>query len=156
GAATGRLLASWGHRPVLLNRREPPEAQARGLAESLPPSTRKLLAQIGVLDAVECAGFYRSTGNTVWWGSAVSRVESFGQDQAPGSQVHRPELDRVLLDAAQTAGVDVRTGALVRHVAFAGGAAQISYEQDGQPCTITCRWVLDCSGRSGIVARQFR
>src|SRR5437879_1336166 len=79
GAAAGRLLSAWGHSVLLL---DSPGASARGLAESLPPSTQKLLAQIGVLDAVERAGFLRATGNTIWWGFGGRRVEAF--ETAPG------------------------------------------------------------------------
>jgi 2-polyprenyl-6-methoxyphenol hydroxylase-like FAD-dependent oxidoreductase len=95
GAAAGRLLAAWGHSVLVLTKAID---EARGLAESLPPSTRKLLAAVGVLEAVEAAGFYRATGNTVWWGSAEGRVETFQRAGVPmdattaasGYQVFRP------------------------------------------------------------------
>ena len=95
GAAAGRLLAAWGHSVLVLTK---PIDEARGLAESLPPSTRKLLAAVGVLEAVEAAGFYRTTGNTVWWGEADGRVETFPQaGEAAGYQVFRPAFDRLLI-----------------------------------------------------------
>ena len=74
GAAIGRLLAAWGHSVLILTKA--PQG-LRGLAESVPPSSRKLLSAIGVLDVVDRAGFYRTTGNTVWWGSDAPRVEYF-------------------------------------------------------------------------------
>jgi 2-polyprenyl-6-methoxyphenol hydroxylase-like FAD-dependent oxidoreductase len=74
GAAIGRLLASSGHSVVVLTK---PVDPLRGLGESLPPSTRKLLHAVGVLDAVEHAGFYRTSGNTVCWASRERRVETF-------------------------------------------------------------------------------
>jgi flavin-dependent dehydrogenase len=199
GAAVGRLLAAWGHSVRILTK---PVHPARGLAESLPPSTRKLLAAVGVLDAVERAGFYRTTGNTVWWGSEEARIEHF----APGGleagepsggavggnwgyQVHRPDFDRVLLDEAVRAGAQVCAGATVRRVregregqgsgaagaaeaagtaeaAEAAGAARsagagerpaavaVDYELDGEPASVSGRFVLDCSGRAGVIARQ--
>ena len=75
GASAGRLLAAWGHSVVILDN---PSPRARGLAESIPPSTQKLLSEIGVLDDVERACFLRSRGNTVWWASADPRIETFG------------------------------------------------------------------------------
>jgi 2-polyprenyl-6-methoxyphenol hydroxylase-like FAD-dependent oxidoreductase len=67
GSAIARLLALWGHSVLVLARA--PDA-ARGAAESIPPSTRKLLATIGALESIEAAGFLRTTGNTVWWGAS--------------------------------------------------------------------------------------
>lgn len=131
GCASARLLALWGHRVRLVAR--PPDA-ARGLAESLPPSTHRLLAQIGVLDSIERGGFYRSTGNTVYWASREPRVESF---DGLGFQVFRPDLDRLLIEAASGAGVDV---------VMSDGNLQTS----GVPV------VLDCSGRAGVLGRRYR
>jgi len=184
GAAAGRLLAAWGHSVAILDH---PSPRARGLAESIPPSTHKLMAEIGLLDAVERAGFLRGRGNTVWWASANPRIESFGPPslatqsasfrlrassvsagqvgaasprEAPvrglGYQVFRPDFDRVLLDSAASAGARVQTNARVRYVAFADQHATVDYDQEGLASRIEARFVLDCSGRAGVVARRFR
>jgi flavin-dependent dehydrogenase len=169
GAASGRLLAAWGHSVAILDH---PSPRARGLAESIPPSTHKLLAEIGLLDAVERAGFLRGRGNTVWWASAEPRFETFrpqatsapagdlrprqGPPSPLGYQVFRPDFDRVLLDSAASAGARVQTNARVRHVAFAEQHATVDYDHEGQASRIEARLVLDCSGRTGVVARRFR
>jgi flavin-dependent dehydrogenase len=152
GAVVGRLLSAWGQRVVILER----EAATVGRAESTPPSTRKLLAQVGVLDAVEAEGFYRSSGNTVWWDGDDCRVERFSDGGAPGLQVFRPDFDRVLLACATAAGADVRRGARARAVDLDGDVARVDYEHAGQRNTLTTAFVLDCSGRSGVLARRFR
>jgi flavin-dependent dehydrogenase len=154
GAAVGRLLASWGHSVRILDKGAD---RSRGLAESLPPSTTKLLAQIGVLDAVRRAGFYRTNGNTVWWASRERRIERFapGRD-ALGYQVFRPELDRVLLDEAEAAGAQVERGAQVRRVSLSDDLPRVAYETAAGPAEIAARFTIDCSGRSGILGRRFR
>jgi flavin-dependent dehydrogenase len=154
GAAIGGLLASWGHSVRILAKSDDP---SRGLGESLPPSTHKLLAAVGAIDAVERAGFYRSTGNTVWWASNDRRVERFDPSgRAAGYQVHRPEFDRVLLDRAAHAGAHVTRGVIVRRARF-GDSPSIVYEDDrGRSRTIACRFLLDCSGRAGVLARRHR
>ena len=162
GAAAGRLLASWGHAVFVLDKAGDP---ARGLAESIPPSTHKLLAQIGVLDAVDRANFYRTRGNTAWWGSSRQRrVESFSGG-AQGYQVFRPDFDRVLLECAAEAGAVVRSQAHVRGVTFgdpgdpgdpAEDVAFVEYEHDGRRAVAAARFVLDCSGRAGVIGRRFR
>ena len=154
GSSIGRLLAAWGHSVVILNRDAPP---GRGLAESIPPSTRKLLSEVGALDAVEQAGFYRTRGNTVWWASREPRFEAFGSAaDAQGYQVFRPAFDRLLLDGAAAAGADVRPRARVQSVSFGDDAATIEYDEEGRRHTIRCGIVLDCSGRAGLVGRRYR
>jgi flavin-dependent halogenase len=153
GSAAARVLASCGHSVLLLDKSDQNSHRPRGLAESLPPSARKVLAQSGLLDVVEHAGFYRSTGNTVCWGSGEPRVESFGGTL--GFQVFRPAFDRLLLDAARTAGVVVRD-AHVRAVETNDDGAVVHYRAGGAPVTVRTRWVVDCSGRAGVVARRYR
>ena len=149
GAAVGRLLASWGHTVRILA--APPD-RSRGLAESLPPSVRKLLAEIGVLEAVDAAGFLRGSGNTSWWASADPRTETF---DTPGYQIFRPDFDRVLLESARAAGADLRT-ATVRRVDLGPRSARVEYDEGGQRTTVSCRFAIDCSGRAGVIARRFR
>ena len=111
GSAAARVLADCGHRVLVLTRTSDP---SRGLAESLPPSTRKVLAEIGVLDKVDGAGFLRTTGNTVWWGSRDGEAENFdAAGDVRGWQVFRPDLDRLLL-FLRLIGVTVTTGAPAR------------------------------------------
>ena len=94
GAAAASLLARWGHSVVLLHRA--PRA-VPSLAESLPPSVAKPLKAIGAEKAVASAGFYRSRGNTVWWGESSTRSEPFA-DGGSGYPVVRAYFDRVLRD----------------------------------------------------------
>ncbi len=137
GASAARLLASWGHRVRLITR---PPGEHR-LAVSLPPSCAKLFDVIGVAEAIERAGFIRSTGNTVWWGSAEARVEPFA-DGARGWQVVLADLERLLLREASRAGVTIERRRLTADDVRRGG-----------PLVPPDGLVLDCTGRGGRVAR---
>ena len=150
GAAAACLLAKWGHSVSVLTR---PGASSSALGESLPPSTRKLLERIGFLSAVDEAGFVRSRGHTVWWGESQERVEEFSSDNT-GYQVFRRDLDRVLLDEAIAEGARVQEGAVVKHVELDQNAHHVAFVKDDSPLDLRARWVLDCSGRSGVVARR--
>jgi flavin-dependent dehydrogenase len=154
GSAVARLLASWGHSVCIVNK---PSDHSRGLGESLPPSTRKLLEAIDVLEDVDRAGFYRTSGNTVWWASRERRVERFDPSgQLRGYQVFRPAFDRVLLDRAAAAGAEVRQGT-VRRVEIEGRSTPIVELEDGTSReSIACRFAIDCSGRAGVIARPYR
>jgi FAD-dependent halogenase len=134
GATAARLLALWGHEVRLITRPDSPTAGT--LAESLPPSCRKLFDLLGVRDAIDGAGFVRASGNTAWWGLAEERVERFAHGER-GWQVDSALLASLLLDAAGRAGANIEQ----RRVE----AQDWTLHDDGI--------VLDCTGRSGVVAR---
>src|SRR5688500_1675139 len=118
GCAAARMLASFGHRVVLVDR---PSTARHSLAESIPPSANRLLVELGMKNAVDAAGFEPWLGNTVWWGSDKPRVEPFAGGEA-GYQVERGRFDAVLRDVAAKAGAQIVSG-VVREVA--DGAATI-------------------------------
>ena len=165
GAGAARLLAGWGYRVVVIARPAPQPS----LAESLPPSAGKLLERIGVRAAVDDAGFVRATGNTVWWGTPEARVERFG-GTATGWQVKRHVFDRVLLREAEAAGARILRRASVWQpsaishqpsvdkamVLTSGGDRlhTVQYQVGSRSASISCRWVLDCTGRAGLLARR--
>ena len=149
GAAVARLLALWGRDVVLVTA---PSDPTRDLAVSLPPSVAKLLAEIGVLDAVDAAGFVRSTGNTVWWGDKEPRSRAFA-DGTAGYQVRHRDFDRVLLAAAEAAGAKVIRDATVREADVERQPTRLSGDVDGVPFTVDAAMVLDASGPQGVVAK---
>jgi flavin-dependent dehydrogenase len=144
GATAAALLAGWGWRVVLLHRK----SGRHSLAESLPPSIRKLLRVVGALDAVERAGFHPNRGNISNWAGQPAVVST----ETPGYHVSRAALDRLLLDHARTQGARIVEGQV--------GSIDLS----GNPlidCSISRgvtryrpAFVLDCSGRAGVVARR--
>ena len=146
GCAAARLLASWGHRTLLLHR---PEPDNRTLAESIPPSAQRVLATLGVLTSMEDAGFLPWLGNMVWWASADCRIESFMPGQS-GYLVDRRTFDRRLRRLAAESGAHLRTG-IVRSVEM---PPEIKVEFSGELRTLRSAFVLDCSGRAGVIARR--
>lgn len=155
GATAARLLAQWGHSVAILTA---PGGRLPSFAECLPPSNRKLLQFLGIQDAVDRAGFYRTTGNTVWWGNARRRVETYPEGW--GYQVLRSELDALLLRLAQDAGARIHFG-MVRFgkalpAASGDAVPRILFQTDGQRQEVRARFILDCSGRAGVLSRAFR
>ena len=127
GAAASLLLASWGHSVRVITK----SGVDHCLAVSLPPSCAKLFSAIGISDAIERANFIRSTGNTVWWGGAEARVETFAAGDL-GWQLDVARLAEVMLQRSTAAGVIVERRMVVDPPSG---------------------FVLDCSGRAGIIAR---
>ena len=147
GAAAAHLLASWGWSVLLVH-----HAGRPALAESLPPSTRKLFALAGQLDAVERAHFHPNSGNVACWANAPRTTVT----ETAGFHVRRDAFDRVLRDAAASAHAAIIDG-VVRRV-DPGDPSRVTYaSSDGAIHVVDARQVLDCSGRTGVVAaRGFR
>lgn len=145
GCAAAIVLAEAGRSVLLIDR---PAGARRALAESIPPSARRILTELGVDQAVSSAGFQPWRGNTVWWADAPPRVEHFSNDRV-GFQVDRHLFDRVLRDAAARAGAQIIEGT-VRSAA----PPMVTVDVDGQEERLTAPWILDCSGRAGVLARQ--
>jgi len=149
GATAGRLLAQWGHSVTIL---AAPSSRHPSLAECLPPSTRKLFHFLGIQEAVDQAGFFPTTGNTVWWGKNRRRIESY--PGGIGYQVRRSDFDRLLLELAGAAGAHVQVGKAF-HVPDANGA-RVEFQTDAKRAAVPARMILDCSGRAGVIGRSVR
>ncbi len=125
-----------------------------GLAESIPPSAGRLLDHLDWRQVVDEAGFIRVTGNTFLWeslgsGEHVGTRQAHFENGAPGYQVDRTALNAVMLGATVRSGVVLIDGATV----ISAEAGVVRYRQENGDGEVWARWVLDCSGRAGVVAR---
>ena len=124
-----------------------PAEPSRALANSLPPSTHKLLAQAGILELVDRVGYRTLRQHGVVGGRARGRSSPSPRTaQRGGPRIDRATLDPLLLEAAADAGVHVERDARVHGVLFGGERAVVSYGPSGAPRTCAARMVLDCSG----------
>jgi flavin-dependent dehydrogenase len=145
GSTVARLLASWGYSVVVAA----PGRRAAQRAETLPPSSRRLFRLLDIHDQIDNAGFYKTGGNTAWWGSDEARVETYPDADGSGYQVTRDEFDRLLLDMACEQG-SVICRNRVRDVSLDDGA--VLHLRSATP--IRARFVVDASGRTGVLARR--
>jgi flavin-dependent dehydrogenase len=148
GSTAARLLAQWGHSVVIVT----PALARRGLAECLPPSTRKLFQFLGIQSEIDGAGFFRTAGNTVWWGKSGERIEPYPEGW--GYQVLRKDFDRLLLHLARSAGTRIQVGKAFDSPSPAGH--RIVVESAGIRAAIPAKFILDCSGRAGVIGRSLR
>jgi flavin-dependent dehydrogenase len=133
----------------------PATTPAGELAESVPPSANKLLRELGLLDAVQAAGFQANLGNTVWWAEGPRRSEPFpGREH--GVHVERRRLEDVLVRAAEAAGVRVYEGFSAREAREGAEGWTVSCRgADGHALELSAPWLLDATGRRGFLARRF-
>jgi len=144
GSTAAGLLASWGRSVVLIHR----DTAQPSLAESLPWSTRKLLRHLGQLDAVDAAGFYPNSGNVSRWAGQ----HAIAATEGPGFHVSRADFDRVLRGHAQSKGAAIVEGSVGR--VDIDRLARVECDSAGRVTTYESDFVLDCSGRAGVIARR--
>ncbi len=140
GATAARLLHRWGHQVCLLDSGKSPAANR---AESLPPSIARVLQLLEIREELEGAGFDRSTGHTSWWGSEEPRTEMFADGL--GYHVLRARLDDLLQSLYQ--------GPVRRGEARGFDSGRVLLADGG---TLEARFVIDCSGRAGVIGRAHR
>ena len=154
GSSAATMMARKGLRVVLLERDHFPRDH---VGESLLPASVPMLESMGVLPAVEAAGFVRKRGATMVWGSDMEPWSWYFNEVSeryPTSfQVVRSEFDRILLDHARASGVDVREGHQATEVPFLDGRATgVEYRtDDGAQGFVQASWVVDASGQSALL-----
>jgi len=155
GAAASIVLAEAGHAVTLIRPTHPPGST---LAQSVPPSARSLLGELGLLEAVASSGFVPNTGNTTRWAGTPVRHEVFPVDDghASGFHVDRGRLEDALLGPLQSAGVRILTGHSARSANrdVDGWWRVGSIGPDGERSVSRARWVIDATGRHGFLARR--
>ena len=157
GSAAATMLARKGWQVIVLEREQFPRDH---VGESLLPASIPVLEELGALPTVENAGFLPKYGATMVWGSGDAPWSWYFKETSqryPHSyQVWRPEFDKILLDNAKEQGVTVLEGHQVIEVIFDGDEA-IGVEftnSNGVPGEAQCRFVVDASGQSTLLARH--
>ncbi|HVF34696.1 MAG TPA: FAD-dependent oxidoreductase, partial [Candidatus Saccharimonadia bacterium] len=74
----------------------------------------------------------------------------------PGWQLDRGVLENFLGEHATAHGIRFLDGAVVRSIALGDGAAAhaVEFERDGKRHCARARWLVDASGRAGLLKRQ--
>ncbi|PYO92253.1 MAG: geranylgeranyl reductase, partial [Gemmatimonadetes bacterium] len=117
GSATALLLARAGATVLMLDRARFP--REKPCSEYLSPESSRVLARLGVLEAVAAAAPARLTGMRVVAPSGaavVGRFENFSY------ALPRTRFDTILRDAAESGGVEVRERVKVEEVLYDRGA----------------------------------
>ena len=157
GSTNATMLARQGARVLLLERERFPRDH---VGESLLPASVPVLEELGVLPAVQQAGFLPKWGATMVWGKDRTPWSWYFKEtnqQYPHSyQVWRPQFDLLLLENSRAAGVEVRERRRVSDVLFDGErAVGVRYEaEDGTRRTEAAGFVVDASGQGGVLAHQ--
>ncbi len=158
GSTTATMLARKGWQVVLLEREHFPRDH---IGESLLPASIPVLEELGVLPAVQEAGFLRKWGATMVWGTDPTpwswHFRETNQQYPHSYQVWRPLFDQILLQNSRTHGVDVREGHQVVEVLFeAQRACGVRYSAAGTTGTVRARFVVDASGQGALLGHRLQ
>jgi len=91
--------------------------------------------------------------------SEIDKVLELGASRylaTPSYQIDRGIFENFLADEARRAGVRLIAGANIRGFELASGEAQheVTWEVGGAPATARARWLVDASGRAGLLKRK--
>jgi flavin-dependent dehydrogenase len=157
GSTAATMLARKGIRVLLLERERFPRDH---VGESLLPASLPVLEELGVLPAVQRAGFLLKWGATMVWGKDQRPWNWYFKEtnlKYPHSyQVWRPQFDQMLLDNSRSHGVAIREGHRVLEVLFEHSrACGVRYVDDsGKERTARADFIVDASGQGGLLGRQ--
>ena len=129
------------------------------IGESLLPRCNELLAEAGMLEAVEQAGFQFKGGVAFENEKDDLRVVHFknnmGQKYDSSFQVRRETFDRLLLDEAQRMGANISMKAEVVDYDSTDNEATIRYS-DGREERFHAKKVIDASGYGRVLPRLLK
>lgn len=158
GGSTAATYLSQARKRVLLLEKE--RFPRFHIGESLLPYNRPLFEEMGVLPALEAAGFSTKQGAQFHLGNQSASLKLQFKNGAftrhtSAFQVDRARFDHILLQHAQAAGAEVREGWTVTR--FSGNQSSISVEAqnaEGDTASFTAEYLLDCSGRGNVTGNQ--
>ncbi len=156
GSTAAAKAARSGLRVLLLEAGSHPRAH---VGESLLPGIIPILADLGVLAAVEAAGFGRKTGSTLWgWGRTPRWDLWFADSDAYDAAwlVDRARFDAILFDHALACGVERHELAVVREVLWEAGrvcGVRWARRDESTPRISRARVVIDATGQSAMIGR---
>ncbi|MHA6805911.1 NAD(P)/FAD-dependent oxidoreductase [Salinifilum ghardaiensis] len=157
GSAYAMTLARRGHSVLLLEKAQFPRFH---IGESMLTGTADTLEHLGVLDEMQKRDYVvkrgvELTGETGW----VRRIgfDTIGDGHREWTnQVERADLDKLLLDTAAESGVEVLEDAQVTEpIVNDGRVSGVRYRRDGELFEASASFVIDASGRAGVLAKKF-
>ena len=156
GSVAAGFLAQAGLRVVLFERERFPRYH---IGESLLSATMPVLEALGVMPAIEAAGFVRKPGGTFLWGARAEPWSFYFRDD-PGGRPHafhvvRAQFDHLLLQHAAALGAEVREAHRVETVAYDGTVNRVvARDEQGAAVEVTAPWVIDASGQQALLGRR--
>ena len=157
GSSVATFLARAGKRVLVLEKEIFPRFH---IGESLLPYNQAIFREMGVLPAIQAAGFPRKVGAQFHLGNGslytrfIFRLGKFTREPEV-VQVERAKFDHILLKHARASGADVREGwTVAKTVSDADGVTVEARDPEGNSHAFSAPFVIDATGRSNLTANQ--
>ena len=157
GSSAATFLARAGKRVLVLEKEFFPRFH---IGESLLPCNMTIFRDMGVLPALQAAGFPRKFGAQFELGNGslgtrfVFRKGKFNREPE-AIQVERATFDHVLLKHARASGADVREGwSVAKTVPDPAGVNVEARDPDGKTHHFRAAYLVDASGRGNLTGNQ--
>ena len=157
GTVVATLLAGSGHSVTLFEMKGFPRFH---IGESLVPAVNLTLEKLGLLSAMDDAGFQRKHGVQFFSPKGPSRPFYFSEARDPRMhqtwQVLRSDFDAMLLENAIRSGVTLAAQTEVLGAEITEGAVRGVRVRgpDLEERRVNARVVVDASGQPGVLARK--
>ena len=158
GATVGALLARNGYQVTVIEKDRFPRFH---IGESLLPVNLELFEQLGVLDQVERIGMIKNAAqfDSMYHGRTQSFYFSgaLNRRHAHSYEVHRADLDQILLDNCRSEGATVLEEMKVAAVSFEDTKRVhvVTRDKDGDT-EWSARFIVDASGRDTFMASRLK
>ncbi|MGN6555042.1 MAG: NAD(P)/FAD-dependent oxidoreductase [Verrucomicrobiota bacterium] len=157
GSATANYLARAGKRVLVLEKEHFPRFH---IGESLLPYNQTIFRELGVLPALEAAGFTRKYGAQFYLGNSSKALQLTFKNgrftrETMSFQVERAKFDHILLNHARSSGAEVREGWTVTGVRNEGDHVVVEARSDrGETQNFKGSFLIDASGRVNFTGNQ--
>jgi flavin-dependent dehydrogenase len=158
GSTAAALLARAGRRVILFEREKFPRFH---IGESLLPFSMKAFTRLGLQEKFLKAGFLKKYGGEIMGADSDTGTKFYFKDGYRSQtdhayQVTRGDFDKVLLDHAAEGGAEVHEQTLVEATEFSKEYVDVSVRSNGSTHAIRARYLVDASGRTSVLGRQFK
>src|SRR6266481_4553129 len=158
GSTAAALLARAGRSVILFEREEFPRFH---IGESLLPFSMKAFTRLGLHEKFLRAGFMKKFGGEIVGACSEPGTKFYFKDGYRSQtdhayQVTRGDFDKVLLDHAAECGAEVHEETSVDRVEFSKDDVELAVRSNGSSRSIRARYLIDASGRTSVLGRQFK
>ena len=158
GSTAAALLARAGRRVIVFEREKFPRFH---IGESLLPFSMKAFTRLGIHEKFLRAGFMKKFGGEIIGacsetGSKFYFKDGYRSQTDHAYQVTRGDFDKVLLDHAAECGAEVREETSVDRVEFSNEDIDLGVKSNGTSNSIGAKYLIDASGRTSVLGRQFK
>jgi len=155
GSTAAGFLALDDRRVLVLEKERLPRYH---IGESLLSATLPIFDALGVMPAIEKAGFIRKPGGTFVWGRDADPWSFYFRDD-PGGRPHafhvvRAEFDHILFKHAGQLGADMREQHRVREVRADGDVQVTAVNAAGEVVEFAADYLIDASGQDAFLGRR--